>query len=507
MAEHQPDTLALAVPRGGGGGGGYDRFTFAGLDHEVDTMVDQLRNAGVTPGMRTAVLIKVGHSFFVTVFALFRLGAVPVMIDPGIGLANFGRCLTQARPQALVGIRKAVGVAKLLKWARRSLSLYIVPGRRLGVSGCAPEPDPAPPATAAILFTSGSTGPPKGAVYTHANFNAQIDALRDLYNIEPGETDLCTFPLFALFAPALGMSAIVPRMDFTRPGRVDPRNIIEPINALGVTNLFGSPALLDRVGRGGGNLPTVRRVVTAGAPVQPTTIERFTQMLPKGAQVFTPYGATEALPVCSIGSDEILAETRERTDRGEGVCVGRPVESVELAVIPTRDEPIATWSDDLSLPPGEIGEIVVKGSMVTLCYFDQPQANALAKIEDRHRMGDLGYVDDRGRLWFCGRKSHRVITSTRTHFTVPCESPFNVHPRVYRSALVKVGDRPVICIETEQGRSPHGLRDELLQIAQRHEHTRDIREVLFHRSFPVDIRHNAKINRERLARWAAGQLQ
>ncbi|HKI16751.1 MAG TPA: fatty acid CoA ligase family protein, partial [Isosphaeraceae bacterium] len=378
--------------------------------------------------------------------------------------------------------------------------------------------------TAAILFTSGSTGPPKGAVYTHAIFQAQVETFRSLYAIEPGEIDLCTFPLFALFAPALGMTAIVPDMDPTRPARVDPGRLLEAIDDFGVTNLFGSPALLRRLVEGAERcsrrLPTLKRVISAGAPVPARILERLARLLDPPAQIHTAYGATEALPVASIGSTEILAETRQATDRGMGVCVGRPVGEVEARIIPIRDDPIPLWSDDLMVADGQIGEIVVAGPIVTREYFNRPQATALAKIADPargmvyHRMGDVGYRDEQGRLWFCGRKSHRVILADETLFTIPCEAIFNTHPAVSRTALVGASRRgevvPVICVEPIHPLSrseQHQVRQELIDRGAAFSHTKRIQTILFHRSFPVDIRHNAKIFREKLAVWASRRLR
>src|SRR6185437_6154105 len=287
--------------------------------------------------------------------------------------------------------------------------------------------------------------------------------------------------------------------------------------------LFGSPAVIQRVGRyaigDGVKLPTLRRVISAGAPVPWQAIQRFAALLPDGVQLHTPYGATESLPVCSIGSDEILRETRLRTAEGAGVCVGRPVEGMTVKIIRISDEPISTWKEDLEVPAGEIGEIIVQGPVVTSSYWHRPESTALAKISDHihggfyHRMGDLGYVDASGRVWFCGRKSQRVVTPEGTLFTIPCEGVFNAHPAVYRTALVGVtrnGTRePVLCVEREKeatSLSDEDLCRELLALGARHPHTCRIQTVLFHPSFPVDIRHNAKIFREKLAVWAAGQL-
>ncbi len=377
---------------------------------------------------------------------------------------------------------------------------------------------------AAIAFTSGSTGVPKGAVYTHGIFAAQVEILRRLYGIEPGEVDLPTFPLFALFGPLLGMTCVLPDMDPTRPAQVDPRKLIDTIKRFGVTNMFGSPALLDRVGRYGVDqeikLPSLRRVISAGAPVHAAVLERFSRLLAPGVSIFTPYGATEAMPVCSISSAEILSETQARTAEGGGVCVGRPVAPVEASIIRITDTPIPIWSEDLVMPAGEIGEIVARGPVVTREYFRRPEATALAKIADPnhggfyHRMGDLGYVDREGRLWFCGRKSQRVLTAGGPLFTIPCEAVFNTHPAVFRTALVGVGEprscRPVLCVELERGvPAPNleRLREELLALGTRWPHTRGIRTILFVSVFPVDTRHNAKIFREKFALWAARKLR
>jgi len=238
-----------------------------------------------------------------------------------------------------------------------------------------------------------------------------------------------------------------------------------------------------------------------------------------GAELFTGYGATEAMPVASIGSTEILKDTRHQTDAGGGVCVGRPVDGIDVSIIPISDEPIDIWSDELALPTDDIGEIVVKGPVVTAGYFGREAETRCAKIHDpltggvRHRMGDLGYLDTQGRLWMCGRKSHRVQTADGTLFTIPCEALFNTHERVFRSALVGVplkgAIQPVICIELEKGTGvvdQDALTVELLEIWQSHAITTPITHVLFHPSFPVDVRHNAKIFREKLAVWAAKQL-
>ena len=373
--------------------------------------------------------------------------------------------------------------------------------------------------TAAILFTSGSTGAPKGAVYTQGIFAHQAAMLREHFQIEPGGYSVPTFPLFALFDVALGLSAIIPRMDPTRPARVDPREIVLPIQTHGAVQLFGSPALLDAVGRYGERhgvcLPSLERVICAGAPVPAKVLARLARMLAPRTEVHTPYGATEALPVACITGSEVLSQTAAMTAEGRGVCVGRPWAGMDVRIIRISDEPVPAWSEALCVPAGEIGEIVVRGPVVTREYFRRPEATALAKIPDcdgpmRHRMGDLGYLDEAGRLWFCGRKSHRVSAPAGDLYTVPCEGVFNRHPEVRRTALVGVsrgaGQIPVLCVELEPGADWEQVRRELLETAQRFAHTRRIQTILLHPGFPVDVRHNAKIFREKLAVWAKGRV-
>ena len=561
MAERQPERAAVFCPVGHDRDGRprYEQLTFRQLDDESDRMARGLMRLGISAGTRTVLMVPPGLDFFKLVFALFKVGAVMVCVDPGIGRENLKQCLAEAEPTAFIGVPKAHAARRLFGWGRATNRINVVVGgagwlwggvslervREIGHAELLAEhltelpwKSSRPDQIAAILFTSGSTGPPKGAIYTHANFRAQVRALKELYDIQPGEIDLATFPLFALYAPALGMTAVVPEMDFTRPAEVDPRRIAQAIERFGVTNLFGSPALLDRVGRWGdeshrrgepGGSPrfsTLKRVVSAGAPVPARVIERFSRLLPPGAQVFTPYGATESLPVASIGSDEILGDTRTGTDAGRGVCVGRPVGEILVRVIAIRDEAICKWRDDLVLHAGQIGEIVVQGPVVSQAYYGRDEATAMAKIADPsathlppeqrfwHRMGDVGYFDERGRLWFCGRKSQRVVTEDGERYTVCCEGVFNKHPQVRRTALVRLSDngaaRPGLCVELLPDAKPANedkVRRELLALGADHAHTREIRDIVFHPHFPVDIRHNAKIDREKLAAWASRQVR
>jgi acyl-coenzyme A synthetase/AMP-(fatty) acid ligase len=375
--------------------------------------------------------------------------------------------------------------------------------------------------TAAIVFTTGSTGPAKGVIYTHGNFEAQIRQIQAHFKIQPDEIDLPTFPLFALFDPALGMTAVIPDMDPTRPAKANPDKIIEAIENHGVTNMFASPALLNRVGKYGREnditLPSLRRVVSAGAPVSPASIEQFSALLSEKALIHTPYGATEAVPVISIASDEILSETRSLTEKGFGMCIGRPICDTKVCLINITDSPITQIRDSLLVSDKQVGEITVRADLVTEHYFNNREADLQAKIPDSdgrvwHRMGDLGWRDSKGRIWFCGRKSHRVVTENGPLFTIPVEAIFNNHPWVFRSALTGVGPMgsqvPVVFVEPlERIDNPKILIAELAALARANPLTEEIQHIFIEKRFPVDIRHNAKIFREKLAVKAAARLK
>ncbi|MFQ5591574.1 MAG: fatty acid CoA ligase family protein [Phycisphaerae bacterium] len=538
MSRGSPDRPAIIITRSGDrrGRADYATMSFAELDTAVNRCANGLRQAGIERNMRVLLMVRPGFAFIELVFALFKMGAVPVMLDPGMGLGRMLECIRQVDPQAMIGV-SAAQTLRILKPDRfKSVERVVTVGRRWFWGGPTLEEltrgacptfdiaDTRPDDVAAILFTSGATGPAKGAVYEHAMFDAQVRAIQGHYGIEPGEIDLPTFPLFALFGPAMGMTSVIPDMDPSKPARVNPARIVEAVHDHKVTTTFGSPALWRRVGEYCAEraikLPTLRRILIAGAPVPESVIETLHGVLAPGADVHTPYGATEALPVCSIAGQELRAECSRLSRRGAGICVGRPMPGIDMRIIRITDAPLTSWSDDLLVPDGELGEIVVGGSVVTKGYFGLPRADALAKMHDGerilHRMGDVGYRDAQGRVWLCGRKGHRVSTKAGTLFTIRCEAIFNEHPDVARSALVGVGPagdkQAVVVVEPVAGKYPNrlrsrqALREQLLSLARVNELTRGIQNVVFRRSLPVDIRHNAKINREELALWAARQV-
>ena len=534
LARERPDRIAMRCPGPDGRYGDAHALTYAALDARSDAIAAGLARRGIVRGTRAVLMVRPTPEFFLLMFALFKAGAVPVLVDPGIDRRALRQCLDEAQAQAFIGIPLAQFARTLLGWAK-SARIHITTGRRAWLAdatlaqveraGAGAGPQLAATQAddvAAILFTSGSTGVPKGVVYRHRHFVAQIDMLRGAFGITAGGVDLPTFPPFALFDPALGLTSIIPDMDPTRPANADPDKLHAAIARFGVDQLFGSPALMGVLAKDGRPLPTLRRVTSAGAPVPPDTVARILELLPGDARFWTPYGATECLPVAVVEGRELI-ELRARTEQGAGTCVGRPVPPNEVRIIRVDDGAIPVWSDALCVPGAQVGEITVAGPSATDSYFNRDAQTLLAKIEETlpdgstrivHRMGDLGYFDAQGRLWFCGRKGHRVVTAEGTLCTEQVEPVFNVHPEVRRTALVGVGpagrQTPVLCVELRAGigkREHARIAEELRHIGEGHVHTARIERVLFHPGFPVDIRHNAKIGREALAVWAAKRTQ
>jgi len=540
MAERDPSGIAAMMPRRHDQAGRreYETVSFQELEEDSNLLADGILNLGAKRGMRLVLMVRPSIDFISLVFAMFKVGVVTVLIDPGMGRTNLIKCLEEVEPEGFVAIPLAQAVRAFLHRRFPKAHLNVTVGRRWFWGGatidqlrsqsvsesfaCAKTKSEDP---AAIIFTTGSTGPPKGVLYRHGNFDKQVDEIRDRYEIEPGEIDLAGFPLFGLFNCAMGVTTVIPDMDPTRPAAVDPQNIIEAVEDCNVTQAFASPALWNTVGRycekHKTKLPKLRRILSAGAPVPPHVLGRLKNAIHPDGEIYTPYGATEALPVASISASEVLNETAKASEGGAGTCVGVKYPGIQWKVIRITDRPIATIDDVEELPTGETGELIVRGPVVTREYVTRVEANKEHKVSDGesiwHRMGDVGYIDDIGRFWFCGRKAHRVQTVDGTMFTIPCETVINTHGKVYRSALVGVGQserqRPVMIVETwpeyrpnsaaEQGK----LIDELVQLAATNSKTEAIREFLIHPSMPVDIRHNAKIFREKLSIWAEAMLK
>ncbi|WP_049565747.1 fatty acid CoA ligase family protein [Nonomuraea sp. SBT364] len=524
-AAERPGAVACQV-----GGRAPRAVSYGETARSVAETTAALSLAGVRPGMRTVLLVFPGVELGVLALSLLRLGAVPVMVDPGLPYAAVRRCLDRAAPEAFIGVPLAQAARLALGWARRTSRIVITVGPRRFWPGptldalraaarAAPPqvrrevPPPGPDDLALIAYTSGSTGPPKGVPLRHRHLTAQLDLLGGLDVIRAGTAVLSAFVPFALGAAALGATAVLPDLDPRHPLRFDPAALAADIGRYGVSAMFAAPALLDRLARycagRGLVLGSLETVAVAGAPLPLPTLERVLACLPGDARVLSVYGSTECLPVAAIEGRELAAA--RAACPGMGTCLGLPLPGVEARVIGVTDGPIGRWDEGLPVPPGVVGEIVVSSPAVSDPYLDDPRATALARISDGdrvwHRMGDLGHLDERGRLWFAGRKSERVRASGRDLCTDHVETLLAGVPGARRVALVGAGPRPVLVVEPEPGFRRDRVRAAILAEAGRHPRTESLRDVLFHPRLPVDARHNSKIRRDLLAAWAARRLR
>ncbi len=505
------------------------RCTFRQLDQASDAAARVFHAEGITQGTRVLLAVRPGHDLIVCMFGLLKLGAIPVAIDPGMGFRSYLNCVRHARPTALVAVRAAYWLSLLPFAAFNSLEHRVSVGgqrwRRQLAQCTATEPRPlarmSADDSAAILFTSGSTGAPKGVAYTHGMFDAQIELVRTTYGIEPGEVDMPMLPVFALFNPALGMTTVTPLLDPTKPASADPAPIVAALLSERVTNSFGSPAIWARIAdhcdQRRLTLPHLRRVLIAGAPVPDGLLEQLRRIAPQ-AMIHTPYGATECLPVSTIEATELLRTHREQARQGGGTCVGRAVAGVEIRIIRETESALGSLAEATPCAPGEVGEIIATGPSVTRAYDGLPAATALAKIPDGdrvwHRMGDLGAIGADGLLRFFGRRAEKVRTAHGDLYTESLEPAFRSHPQVARCALIGLGTKapllPALVVEPKEGHFPTnaGEREKFIATlrsqAANNPQAAAITHIFFQKKLPVDVRHNAKIHRLQLSNeWTA----
>lgn len=520
---------------------GFTQLTFRELGERIDAYAAGFAQIGITKGVKTIVMVKPDPDLFAVIFALFRVGAVPVVVDPGMGVRRMLHCFRSVGAQAFIGIPKAHLVRLAARRTFGEVRIHVTAGKSywgghslvdVAVLGRAAAPvtvEHQPDDLLMIAFTTGSTGPAKGVEFTRAGFAASVHVVEKLHQRTTGFVSLVTVPLFGIFDLLHGAHLVLGPVDPIKVSDANPRLLTDVITHFDVTDLTASPALLGPLGAHlaatGTTLPSLSRIISMGAPANLSALENLRAALGPNAEVFTTYGATEALPLTTLEWTE-LNETRPRTADGAGTCVGRALPESEgdtvVRIIKITDDPIPAWSDDLVVAAGEVGEIVATGSQVSKSYHRNPDAEARSKIDETrpdgsvrrwHRIGDLAWRDESERLWFCGRTTQRVRTAAGDLFTVQCEQVFNTHPDVHRSALVGVGRAdaqvPVLCFELRDGvaaSESHRVAKELARLAAARELTAPIKVFLPHPGFPVDIRHNAKIGREELAVWAAPEL-
>lgn len=554
VSREDPDRIAVIELDGWDGYGTrhYKRHTYAELSADVESVAVGLREMGIAEMTRIVCMSPPSYETCVIGVALTRVGALSIWIDPAVGYRNVAERLRRVKPEAFLGVALAHVGRVTFGWGPRFLRKLVltenpvVPGAHI-VPGFPPFPgarsirslrkqapaEPQPPNVGPddpciVLYTTGSTGPAKPTLYLHRNFcqvfrNAHHSWGWDTDTDNEVPVDLAVFPAFMFIPISAGGTMVVPPIDFARqgPAQVNSAALIQVINDCKVSSFFAAPVLIENLAREALarnlTMPSLKRVIGAGAPVFAPVERMLSAVMSPDGELWADYGATEAMPSTELGCREHLHGLSDMTEQGAGVCVGHPLPGVELKIIDIVDGPIAAIDETAELATGQVGEILVRGKHVSPGYFLDPESTRKNKVPDPegewHRFGDVGYLDVHGRLWVCGRVSQRVRAAGRNLFPLQVEPLFDAHPKVRRSGLVGVpapgGELPVLCVEVNSDVAKNelaGLHRELLARAAESETTSAVHAILFKHRLPVDPRHNSKIERSSLAKWAARQL-
>ena len=529
VALTDPDATAIVELSGAGG-----HITFGALAQRVEGVARGLHARGVRRGHRVALLVRPGIDLTTVLYAVWRLGAVAVVADAGLGRRRMGAALRSAAPQHVVGFPAARALVLAAnvpgQWVRfgpEDVAGIISEGARHEVSSsellaATADVD----ADGAVLFTSGATGPPKGVVYTRRQIGAQVALLRDTFDLVPGQRFVAAFAPFALYGPALGLASAVPDMDVTAPDTLTAAALADAVEAIDASVVFASPAALQNVVDTAEGLSSTQRehlrpprlVLSAGAPVPVALLHRLRQLLPHAA-THTPYGMTEALPLATL--DPTTLDPSDPRDTEAGVCVGAPLPGVSVRIAPLETSGRA--ADTFANGPGILGEIVVRAPHLKDRYDRLwGTQRASARPAGWHRTGDVGHLDDQGRLWVEGRLTHVVTTASGPLAPYAVESALEALPAVRRAAVVGVGPggtQQVVAIVVPVGATTGGVSwgradtDVPAEVAAQVRAAAAavaphvaVAAVLRRDWLPVDIRHAAKVDRTELARWATTLL-
>lgn len=495
--------------------------SFAELADDVGKTARGLSASGVRRGDRVALLVPPGIDLTVCLYACWRMGAVVVVVDAGLGAGGMTRALKSAAPDYVIGINKALAAARSMRWPGKRIAVEPLGRSRRGALGVwasldeiknrgadvAEPPEPDADDAALVVFTSGATGPAKGVTYRHHQAQANRDALAEVYDIGPDDRLVAAFGPFALYGPALGITSVVPDMEVTSPGTLTATALAGAAAAVDATMVFASPAALKNVVATAGDLTPAlrsalgktRKLMSAGAPVPAELLREVARLVPN-ADLHTPYGMTEVLPVADITLREL-----EEVGIGDGVCVGFPAPGVEIAISALDGDGAATG--DLVNAANVVGEVCIKAPHAKDEY-DRLWITQHASAEPGgwHRSGDVGHLDDTGRLWIEGRLFHIMKTAHGIVTPVAIEHAVEALPGFEMAAAVGVGPAGtqqvvVAAVPDEPVRRPR-VADAELAATVRRAVAVDVAAVLLVPELPVDKRHNSKIDRTRVAEWA-----
>ena len=534
-AKKNPLQKALIVPKRRGFFKKKEKsITFSQLIEETKNLSEQLKLAGLEEKDRVLLFVRPSLYFPVIVLSLLKLKVIPIFIDPGMKKKFLFKAIKEASPKGLIAeaeihwlalfFPKVFATCKIrmttssFSFSKNVLKLPTLLKKKLVHkeldTSCSQAED-----TAAIIFTSGGTGIPKGVEYTQKMLTQQAEILAQNFAIDQKERDLSGFPPFSLLANSLGVTSVIAPLNPSRPAKVKPKVLLETLEDYKISFASGSPAIWYKLAyyclEKKKTLPQLKSLLMFGAPVQTKMHHLYKNIMPNG-ETYTPYGATECLPMSSISGSEIRNQTANKTKEGSGTCLGKALSGTQIKII----EENANYKDLsrtlVEKKPFEIGEIAVCAAQMSSRYFLNAKANQESKIKNRedgslwHRMGDMGYKDDDDRLWFCGRKAHHFIIKNKKFFSIPYEMVFNEHPDIKRCALIKItcisskDEKASLVIERIDQKTFLGrekkltFRKELETLAAKFCHEEQVKDFYLYNNFPVDTRHNIKIDRLKL---------
>lgn len=511
-ARRTPDRIALKLPK--------SEISYSDFVKIADHYAEVLLSSGFVPGNKVVVMVKPGLELYALAFALFKVKGTPVIVDPGMGLRRILASYKHVGAEVFIGIPITQVIRKFAKDTFASVRLvYSVVGRELKVViGTKAEPRPTLPIAikrndlAFITFTTGSTGPAKAVEASFEMLEAAVHIIRKEFDQGPDEKDLVSMPFFGLISLMIGSTVVIPEMNPGKPAHINPKVIAETMLSEGITSMLASPAFYDKLSlyaeREKIIFPSLKIMTSGGAPMTLEVMRRCQNMLSPSGKFFVTWGATEGLPLAYINVKEVDELKHSVISSGLGSPLGRPASGVEIEVIKTHAGDAKPWDQREPMPLGEVGEIIATGANVSKSYHKDEKANRTHKLVDLsgriwHRTGDIGFIDKAGRLIFTGRMAHLVRNGDEILHSVACEGVANAHQDVKRSALVEVEEKAMMLIELDsKNENRKKIEAEVLSLLKANPRTKNIPLVETHRSFPVDPRHNAKIERAKLALWA-----
>jgi len=514
-----PDRTAIVVDRGGS----VERASYKELSQRAAACALALKRAGLSGGDRVVVMVPVSLDLYAIILSILSIGAVAVFVSPWLDRKHLESAVAEVAAKAYVGSASAQ-LLRLKSPALRRISVTFTTGRRIcglparhslayrgpgdGQLSVQPVEENAP---ALISFTSGSSGVPKGANRTHSVLRGQHEALSAAFPVSDEDVDATMFPVTVLNSLASGVRSVVPKVDFRSTSRFDANGVLRLLTAERATTCALPPPALDALAAAAlsrpESPPPIRRILCGGAPVYDRQIPRWTDAFPE-TEIVIAYGSTEAEPVAHIVAPDRLDAVSDVRPDSPGICVGEPTPSVDVRIIRIYAGPIdlsaAGWPE-WEVTRGEIGEIVVAGPHVCRDYFRNPDAVRETKIVEPsglvwHRMGDTGYIDERGRLWLAGRVHSTIVRNGEAvHPQLLEQAALSANASIARVAAVgltdeSLGQRVVVVLEA-------GSSDEAADAVRSAVSTSrfPVDDVVVARDpLPLDPRHRSKIDYEAL---------